>query len=469
MNTASTTREPSVGRAHQPALPSDDLAAWADPLLLARKGRLVLLCTGPLETQACVDLYRRYYTDSCFDTLPSLRAALAAVYAEHPEMRQRLLLLVILKGLDVLALGSAEAALLLVRDEETRALLGDRSETPYARPVHGLGVPLWAVQRRLGIDDSLVLTTRQAAKRLSARVLRRVLSSRVATDHAAMQISRAAGKVEGAHEPVTVIRIPGFSPVPEFVGFTPPVVPPPPKPKRQGSSALSPVWVALLVALVAVAAVVVIEKPTISWRVWENLALQALTPEAQRQTATAEASETRVALAHVTPEAPGASGAPGESVSPTPTTTPSATRTRPPAGAVVPSPTPRPVVVLSPTARNYPVPQLLSPREGQDIHEEIVTLRWSWPGTLGEDEYFDVRMWREGSAKAGIAWTKNLEYQQRDAQDGWYHWTVVVVRGQNGVIERELSREPQAFSFRLIGSAKETPQPTLVRPTRVNP
>ncbi len=466
MNTGQSAREPSVGRAYQPTLPSDALTAWTDPLLLARKGRLYLLCDGALDGQARAELYRRYYADPCFDILPSLQAALAAVYAEYPEVRQQLLLVVVLQGLDVLALGTAGAALLLVRDEETRVLIGEHPEMPHARPVVGSAVPLSCVQRRLGIDDSLVLTTRRAAKRLPSRALRRALASYNPTDRAAALISHAAGKSASAFDPVTVIRIPGFSPVPEFAGFTPVVPPPPAKLHRQGSSRLSPIWTASLFALVAVAAVFAIERPTISLRSWENLALQALTPAALRQTATVAASQTSAALKEVTPQP---SGAPTEAVAASPTTTPTNTPTGAPARTVAPSPVLRSTPVLSPTARNYPVPQLLSPREAQDVHEEVVILRWSWPGTLGEDEYFDVRMWREGSAKAGIAWTKNLEYQQRDAENGWYHWTIVVVRGQNGVIERELSREPQALSFQLISSSKSTPQPTLVRPTRVNP
>jgi len=465
MNIAHSAREPSVGRAHQPGLSSDALAAWADPLLLARKGRLVLLCDALVGADACVDLYRRYYTDPCFDVLPSLQAALAATYAEHPGMRQQLLLIVVLRGLDVLALGAKAAALLLVRDDEMRVLLGDHPEMPCARLVRGLDVPLYVVQRRLGIDDSLVLTTRQAAARLSARVLRRILSSRITGDRAALLISRAAGKMGSAWEPVTVIRIPGFSPVPEFAGLSPAAAPPPPKLRRQGSTGLSPVWIALLVALAAVAIVAAIEKPTISLRAWEDLALQALTPQAQRETATWAATQTSAAQQMAAPQSSGTLAATAE-LSPTPT--PSATRTPKSVRTVTPSAPPPAVAVPSPTARNYPVPQLLSPREAQDIRGDTVMLRWSWPGTLAEDEYFDVRMWREGSTKAGIAWTKNLEYQQRDAKEGWYHWTVVVVRGKDGVIEKEQSREPQALSFRLIAE-NPTPQATLVRPTRVNP
>jgi len=225
------------------------------------------------------------------------------------------------------------------------------------------------------------------------------------------------------------------------------------------------VWIALLVALAAVAIVAAIEKPTISLRAWEDLALQALTPQAQRETATWAATQTSAAQQMAAPQSSGTLAATAE-LSPTPT--PSATRTPKSVRTVTPSAPPPAVAVPSPTARNYPVPQLLSPREAQDIRGDTVMLRWSWPGTLAEDEYFDVRMWREGSTKAGIAWTKNLEYQQRDAKEGWYHWTVVVVRGKDGVIEKEQSREPQALSFRLIAE-NPTPQATLVRPTRVNP
>jgi hypothetical protein len=478
MNTDHSTREPSVGRAHQPTLPPDALAAWTDPLLLARKGRLYLLCRSGLDSQTCFDLYRRYYTDTCFDVLPSLQAALAGVFAEYPGSRPQFLLVVVLLGLDVLALGTAEAALFLVRDEETRVLLGAHPEMPHARPVIGPAGTLYAVQRRLGIDDSLVLTTYQAAGRLHPPFLRRALASRNPTDHAAALIARAAGKAGSSnHEPVTVIRIPGFSPVPEFAGSLPPVEPPPPKLRHRGSARFSPVLIALLIAVVAVAATFAIERPTISVRTWEDLALQMLTPEAQRQTATAARATANVESSSATPLASGASAGTPEATelaslsgTPSPTATRVAREGTPTNTKASPRAT-RQVAVPSPTARNYPVPQLLSPREGQDLRGDLVVLRWAWSGNLAENEYFDVRMWREGAAKASIAWTRDLEYRERDAREGWYHWTIVVVRGQNGVIERELSREPQSLSFQLIGGPDKqaTPEPTLVRPTRVNP
>jgi hypothetical protein len=67
-------------------------------------------------------------------------------------------------------------------------------------------------------------------------------------------------------------------------------------------------------------------------------------------------------------------------------------------------------------------------------------LKWAWIGSLAEDEYFDVRLWRIGTDAKGIAWTKEPEYIARQLETGWYSWAVAVVRGHDGELNVNCAR-----------------------------
>lgn len=123
------------------------------------------------------------------------------------------------------------------------------------------------------------------------------------------------------------------------------------------------------------------------------------------------------------------------------------------------TPTPRPTRRIStPTPVAYPAPTLLAPADGVVISaRDHVTLRWTWDGTLGPDEHFDVRVWRPGQEHLGVAWVEEPSYVlditrlPRRLTDpdstGAYYWSVVVVRGRSGSVERELSEESSTRVF----------------------
>jgi hypothetical protein len=77
-------------------------------------------------------------------------------------------------------------------------------------------------------------------------------------------------------------------------------------------------------------------------------------------------------------------------------------------------------------------------------------MRWRWAGDLQEDEWFDVRIWKEGMPHRGIAWTKQPEYRYDICLlgSGHYYWSVAVVRGRDGEWLGDLSLEaiPRRFS-----------------------
>lgn len=140
--------------------------------------------------------------------------------------------------------------------------------------------------------------------------------------------------------------------------------------------------------------------------------------------------------------------------------------------APVTPPTPRPSPTAGAAVPAYAPPQLVAPEDGASSALPI-TLRWSWSGTLGPDEYFDVRLWQAGQPHYGVAWTKTPEYVLNNPSfQGTYFWSVAVVRGQNGKWLADLSPEAPARQLTISvpnkngdsrGNEAPGPQPTPTR------
>jgi hypothetical protein len=170
----------------------------------------------------------------------------------------------------------------------------------------------------------------------------------------------------------------------------------------------------------------------------------------------------RPALSPAT-RSPTASPSPSATATPSPTPQPTATPTpratpRPlptsapllrPAGArpalfPTPSPVPKPI---------YPAPVLLQPENVAFLSRgsgNEFTLRWQWDRTLQADEWFDVRIWQEGMPHYGIAWTKEPYYRYDLCLNGngYFFWSIAVIRGREGQWLANLSPEatPRRFS-----------------------
>jgi hypothetical protein len=133
----------------------------------------------------------------------------------------------------------------------------------------------------------------------------------------------------------------------------------------------------------------------------------------------------------VTPEPPTATSTP---VPPTPTATPgppTATFTLvPPTPTAIPEP-PTSTLILP----NYLAPVLTGPDNGSGVQGEFPPLYWNWDGQLGEDEFFEVRVWHESikTYHPALGWVKvpQFDYNVRGEREGKYYWTVIVVRGTN--------------------------------------
>jgi len=113
-------------------------------------------------------------------------------------------------------------------------------------------------------------------------------------------------------------------------------------------------------------------------------------------------------------------------------------------------------------------PILLTPPDGAAFDTwEKPLLRWSYNCDLGLYEHYDVRVWREGYPHYGVNWTKDPVFEldceawYRDYGAGRFCWSIAIVQGQNGVLEKVLVDEGPArcVEIRLGIHPSPTPQP----------
>ena len=444
------------GRANQPEA-GLTLPELADPALVARKGELHLLCSQGLDPSALARLREHYYSDTSFDPIPSLRSAFLATYAESDQARHKLPAALIIQGLELFAVGTENAAIWLVGHNKSRELLLPRRTRQAARPPAGEHAEqteptLYSAQWRLSAGDILVITTHEAAQKLSARTIRRIVRGRRSPRAAARAAVRLVRASRNKSVPVSVIYAPGLRPVPALGATKDRPTPQPAHAGVRSEREPSPIWPALVLAAVAVAITLWIKRPTLSREKLSHLLIRMLTP-APTATAPSPLREPRAVASSVIP----------------PTATLLPVRV-PPANATTIQPRLTPTLASSPA--KYSPPELLAPTEDETVHTTNLTLSWASPADLGDREYFDVRLWRIGAEKRSIAWTKDRHYIERLPSHGWHSWTVVVVRGQDGVIDLELTDEPKPINFRWHPAGAEVSQrktSTPLPPTRITP
>jgi hypothetical protein len=148
---------------------------------------------------------------------------------------------------------------------------------------------------------------------------------------------------------------------------------------------------------------------------------------------------------------------------PTPAHTPTPTSTHTPTSTPTHTPTSTPIAT---STLLYPPPYLVSPSNESNV-SSLVVLKWQWERLLGPDEYFDVRVWREGKPHYGIAWTKETYHPigYQDLPSGKYYWSIAVIRGRDGKWEKDLSPESEVRIFYWFPTEPERPTPSLPPPT----
>lgn len=144
-------------------------------------------------------------------------------------------------------------------------------------------------------------------------------------------------------------------------------------------------------------------------------------------------------------------------------------------------PIPVPAPLPQPPLPSYSPPVLTAPDNGIVVENQIPPLYWNWDRELGENEYFEVRIWHESidSYHTAIGWVKTpqFDYNVTTERTGKYYWTVLVVEGKNarikdwwnpgafpypiwdGDLVAELSLESEPRFFFYSGVPKPAPPP----------
>jgi len=458
------TRAPVCGRANQ-SIALTFLPPEADPALLTRKGYLYVLADSRADDAWVAEIRGHYYSDTSFDVLPSLQRALTTVYHTFPQARESVPLLLVLQGLDIFAVGTDTAAIWLARFDEIKQLLPNVREARLLDTLYPAGdIPgcnLYGLQQRLSTGDAVIMATQPGAQRLTDAAIRRAMHRTESADKIAGALAKTASRRSSLPIPVTVIHVSGFTPIPDIgpaqkwkIAERPPI--------KAASRGVSPIVPALIVALCAIAFSLWFTGTTISKETLNQLVGWMLTPV---PTETSVGSEGTAEPSETPSPTPGSDSRAMPSPAPTATASPTTGRSL---LRIFSQPTATP----SPTKPQYPLPELRAPLSNEKLAGQEAVLRWVWAGALGEDEYFDVRLWREGTPPKSIAWTKERTYTEHSLPSGWYSWTVVVVRGHDGIIEQTLGDAPKPLSFYLQARSAPTAAPAATitaPPTRTTP
>jgi hypothetical protein len=100
-------------------------------------------------------------------------------------------------------------------------------------------------------------------------------------------------------------------------------------------------------------------------------------------------------------------------------------------------------------ARSYSKPTSISPaNEAKFQATDTITLSWSSAGTLQADEWYEVRLWENGTQWRGTAQTRDTSWQvPNDYNPGRYGWQVAVIMVQDGKWLKDISPQSDMRFF----------------------
>ncbi|MEO1287275.1 MAG: PQQ-dependent sugar dehydrogenase [Chloroflexota bacterium] len=137
------------------------------------------------------------------------------------------------------------------------------------------------------------------------------------------------------------------------------------------------------------------------------------------------------------------------------------------------SPTPDIDAIVSGTVeaerRAFFTPVLQNPPDDASFANPAdVVLEWDWARDLQENEFYDVRIWREGEPAFGITWTSEQQFVAGDYLSqqtaGEYLWSIAVVEGNEETREliNMIGEAPPERRFTIESTTlpTATPEPT---------
>ncbi len=126
---------------------------------------------------------------------------------------------------------------------------------------------------------------------------------------------------------------------------------------------------------------------------------------------------------------------------------------------------PSPTATATPTVapQKHPPPGLSGPDDGSEFKgDETILLIWNTPTTLAENEWYEVQLRKEEEPFEVVQWVKEGTWQVEDKYyPGRYQWRIrIIVRGQEGHKEMDLSPLSQTWSFSWLSPPVQTPTAT---------
>jgi hypothetical protein len=97
----------------------------------------------------------------------------------------------------------------------------------------------------------------------------------------------------------------------------------------------------------------------------------------------------------------------------------------------------------------YPKPALLSPANETVFQaEDTIVLTWDSAGTLQDDQWYEVRLWENGTEWRGAVKTRSTSWQvPKDYNPGRYGWRVAAVLTQDGNWVKDISPQSDMRFF----------------------
>lgn len=362
--------------------------------LIQRKGLLIIPCANSAALEMAREVMVKYYSSPIFDITRALVGALREASWGHPDLLEHLPVTLVVRDLDLVAVGGAEGAVRLVRAGEQRELFSpigpgaNLRAAPAGETFGEAKQTLYATSWRLFVGDAVVAGRRETLDRAGGGTLLRAV--RRSPGAGAALVARAGRQSRHDLAPVAVLLASRLTPVPEM----PPSLKGEPKAReprvpvrREG---ISPIWIALCIAAMALLTSYALKRPSLSRESVANWFKIMFIPSA-----------------FATPTS-GASG----------------------------TPTP---------AYPFKAPTLNSPRNGETVLSPEVTLRWDWDGRLTEDAFFELHISPSGKEEMTFR-TKAQEQTVRLTEIGWYDWTVFLVRMRGEKVE-QVSPRPVGWQF----------------------
>lgn len=258
--------QPHYGQANQPQVEPAlaPLAGRITEALFARRGRLYLLCDQSEDESMPASLYEAFYLAANYDPIRSLQQAFQR--ACSTEGAPTVVAGALVHNMTLYVIGTERTRAWLWRSRRLIQVLPNPKGAAIGLPEKGSNPvpnqqPCHDAQRRLYPGDIIILSSSQAGRKVSSRLLRQVEAFSSAPEALARAIAQFTRSSTEPHPPITVIRLPGTPATPQL----------PPQSQMDFAYAdatdvapqakTSPILIAAIIAFIAIVLALIITKP----------------------------------------------------------------------------------------------------------------------------------------------------------------------------------------------------------------